>query len=252
VATISIYKDDGVNDFVLSATLNMLQSLGHDCDCISAQDIKNSALSGCDLFVMPGGADEPYHAKLGDDGATLICDYVVEGGAYLGLCAGAYYACDCFEFNKGFETEICRDRPLKLFKGWAKGSILEFADAYDLSLDTAAIVTLRDYEGHEFDVYYHGGPVFLGLENDPDVEVIASYSDLPANQNAAILAKNFGKGRVVLSSPHIEVFAQDFEKRLAQENDPQKYINLLNGLENLATERFAFLEKVLGLLVTKS
>lgn len=251
--TATIYKDEGVNAFTLGAMINMLQSFGFDCDCVSAQDIFSGALTDkTALFVMPGGADEPYHAKLGDEGADIIRKYVAAGGTYFGSCAGAYYACDYFEFNKGFESEICRERPLKLFKGWARGSLLEFAKAYDTSLDTAAVVELVDHDSDQIlTSYYHGGPVFMGLEKDEGVKVLASYKDLPANQNVAVITKPYEKGLVILSAPHIEVEVEDAKLRIAQESDPQKYDNILNGLEELATERHMFLEKLLGLLPTR-
>ena len=79
---------------------------------------------------MPGGADVPYCQALDGHGNKLIrgmqliqcqysrsrfekqltqgknwavvsADFVEAGGAYLGLCAGAYYACARIEFELG-------------------------------------------------------------------------------------------------------------------------------------------------------
>lgn len=254
VLSAAIYKDEGVNDFTLEAAVNALRRYNVEVDCLSADDVLGGALKGSDLFVMPGGADEPYHAKLGNEGAGVIRDYVAKGGAYLGLCAGAYYACERFEFNKGLESEICRTRPLKLFRGWAKGSILQFAPPYDETLESAAMVPLAAPSGEQDSCtsYYHGGPVFMEVEQDENAVILGVYPDLPANQNAAIIFKPYGSGRVILSSPHIEVTADDFSKRLKRENNPQAYINILNDLEALATAREAFFQKILGLLLPRS
>lgn len=254
----ALYKDEGVSDFTLSAALRMLEAQGYDCDCINAVDIHNGALKNCDLFVMPGGADEPYHAKLGDEGAAIIRDFVVkDGGAYLGICAGAYYACDSFEFNKGFASEICRERPLKLFKGWAKGSLVDLAPPYDLTLDSAAMAWLNVFDDNmkaqnlqNVEVYYHGGPVFLRFDLDADYEVLATYNDVPANENAAIIARKFPEsgGRVVLASPHFEVEAEDFAKRLELESHPQQYDMIYNDLQQLTTGRAQLVEKIIRFL----
>jgi len=220
------------------------------------------------MLVIPGGADEPYMDKLGLEGCALIRDFVEKGGAYLGLCAGAYFACDRFEFNKGLAGGLCRSRPMKLFKGRAVGSLTAFAPPYDESLATAALVKLRmtqagfrpqlrlvGDEGGEAPVderaavYYHGGPVFVDLADDPDAVVMAIYEDLPDGENAAVLYKKFGQGRVVLCGAHPEVSAEGFAARLRSENNPQAFSHILNGLENLTTGRENLIQNMLAMLL---
>lgn len=257
MACVAVYHDRGVSDFTFKSLVSMLRGFALDVDIVGAHDIIAGALTeNIDLFVMPGGADEPYAELLGDKGACIISDYVQGGGAYYGICAGAYYACDRFEFNKGLSSEICRERPLKFFKGKAVGSLLDFAPAYDLTLDSAAVTRvslLNDGDGakheSEYSSYYHGGPVFVDLEDDRDIEVLGYYTDLPANQNAALLYKPFGKGRVVLCSFHPEVSAEDFETRLQNENNPQDYHHILNDLTQLVTGRYKLNQKILAKLL---
>ena len=55
----------------------------------------------CELLVFPGGADLPYCKALNGEGNRLIGEYVRGGGAYLGLCAGAYYASATVDFEAG-------------------------------------------------------------------------------------------------------------------------------------------------------
>ena len=55
--------------------------------------------------VMPGGADRPYCAALNGEGNRRIRAFVEAGGAYLGLCAGAYYASQRVEFELGSRCE---------------------------------------------------------------------------------------------------------------------------------------------------
>lgn len=248
---VALYKDQGVADFTFRACIHWLEDYGLSAEAVNAFDILDGALEGCDMLVMPGGADEPYAARLGEDGAQRIRDFVGMGGAYLGLCAGAYFACSRFEFNKGTDGEIIRTRPLSLFKGCAVGSIETFAPLYDETLATAALVPVHYIgdEGTPAHVYYHGGPYFTDLASDPDAHVIAAYDGLPQGQSAAAIYKRYGDGRVILCGPHPEVGPEDFAARLAQENNPQAFSHLLNGLQNLTTGRDKFSEKMLAMLL---
>ncbi|GLC54896.1 biotin holocarboxylase synthetase [Pleodorina starrii] len=76
----------------------------------------------CLLFVMPGGADLPYCKHLNGHGNRLLRGYVEAGGSYLGICAGAYYACDRVEFEPGSPLEVIGDRELRFFPGTARGA----------------------------------------------------------------------------------------------------------------------------------
>jgi hypothetical protein len=49
-------------------------------------------------------------------------EYVSAGGAYLGLCAGAYYACSRVEFEPGGPLQVRGDRELGFFPGVAAGA----------------------------------------------------------------------------------------------------------------------------------
>ena len=64
------------------------------------------------LFVMPGGADLPFCAALNGAPNQRIRQFVERGGAYLGICAGAYYACRKIAFHAGTEGAICGPREL--------------------------------------------------------------------------------------------------------------------------------------------
>lgn len=56
--------------------------------------------------IVAGGADLAYCAQLNGAGNAVIRRYVSSGGAYLGLCAGAYYACRRVEFEPGGPLEV--------------------------------------------------------------------------------------------------------------------------------------------------
>ena len=57
-----------------------------DLKLVDGADIRQGALEGCDLLVMPGGAGGPQYESLGDDGAERIRAFVAGGGSYFGTC----------------------------------------------------------------------------------------------------------------------------------------------------------------------
>src|SRR6185295_82858 len=71
------------------------------------------------LFVMPGGADLFYAEKLNGAGNKAIRRWTEKGGAYLGICAGAYYGCHSLGWAEGTQQEISGPRELGFFPGRA-------------------------------------------------------------------------------------------------------------------------------------
>ena len=68
-------------------------------------------------YVVGGGYDLGLIQALGSKGMAQIRDFVCKGGKYLGICAGAYFACDAIEFDKNGPQEVCGARQLNFFSG---------------------------------------------------------------------------------------------------------------------------------------
>ena len=151
---------------------------------------------------MPGGADLPYCKKLNGAGNAAIRRFVEQGGMYFGICAGAYYGCRDIEFHKSRSDEITGARELAFIDATAYGSLPSLAGFYDTTLATAKWVGLTDTNGHTAQSYYHGGCAFD--VRDPNAIILARYADLPAHP-PAIITKQIGQGRAILSGAHIEV-----------------------------------------------
>lgn len=222
--TIVIYQDEGVGDFGLSCLQSFFKN--DDVRLVDAQAvIDNSALSGADIFVMPGGADLPYCRKLNGAGNRNIRAFVENGGTYLGICAGAYYACRHIEFHKGREDEICESRELALIDTTAIGSLPELAPYYDDTLRTVAAVRLITPDQSEtVCAYYHGGCYFTPGD---EASVHARY-DMRGNP-AAIMEKPVGKGRVILSGVHLEISADDVKNYPLEDGDDPADLDKIAG-----------------------
>lgn len=207
---ILIYEDYGC------ACLNVLEAAlreyygkrGIEVGVVDAASIiRDNALNKNVLaFVMPGGAATPYRQKLKVQGNQKIADYVSNGGAYLGICAGAYYACSRVEFEKGIpELEIVREEGLLgLVDATAVGTLgkdLGIRPYAGSQASAAAVELVWQNDGERHVAHYHGGPRFE--LRDPQALILAEYAAL-GGKPPAIVSKKFGRGRVVLSGVHIE------------------------------------------------
>ena len=116
-----IYSDEGTDKAgIASIEENCRKRLKLPYRYIKSEDILDGVLQGKNIFVMPGGADLPYCKKLNGLGNRKIRKFIEDGGFYIGICAGAYYACRRINF-KGKDYEVSGDRELELFEGTAEG-----------------------------------------------------------------------------------------------------------------------------------
>ena len=61
---------------------------------LDAEDIRNGQLDKLDLLVIPGGSSASQVRALQEDGKKKIQDFVHNGGAYVGICAGLHCTLD--------------------------------------------------------------------------------------------------------------------------------------------------------------
>ncbi len=211
---IVIYQDYIHNNGVLLRRLQ--DALGPDkvrlCD---ADDIIGGALQHARLLVMPGGADLYNCEKLNGAGNAAIRAFVEAGGAYLGICAGAYYGCREIVWAEDKEQEIRGARELSFFDGIATGPAYEFIEDGNIRKSWNAAVTLQ-WDETEATVLYQAGPVF---EDNGNATVLARYSDLPGAPPAVIECA-IGQGKAILCSPHLEYDAAHYRRSLYRHNNP--------------------------------
>jgi glutamine amidotransferase-like uncharacterized protein len=189
---VAIYQDYVHNNGSLAMAL---QDRGIHYAFFDAEMIISGALTMVDALIMPGGADLYYCEKLNGPGNLEIRDFVAKGGGYLGLCAGAYYGCSALDWNKG---EIAGPRELAFINATASGPILDFIEDRDIEKSWYGAAPLT-WGNKTFNTLYAAGPLFHNLKDD--VRVYASYAQGPAV---------IGKGKVILSSPHIEICGDYF------------------------------------------
>lgn len=200
---ILIYTDNVANNHILYYSLGRLRKK-NNIYFVNANEILDGALSSeIDLFVMPGGASRYKSAKLNGRANSLIKQYIGAGGKYLGICAGAYMACETTCWAKGQPYEIITNNQLSFFQGVAQGPVVHFARANSYNGTDACVVKLN-VDGKLVSSVYIGGSIFLeNASAHPDHKVLARYSELP-EEPAAIVSGEYGQGRWLLSSTHPE------------------------------------------------
>lgn len=225
------------------------------------------------LLVIPGGADLPYCRELNGAGNKQIDKYVRQGGRYLGLCAGGYYASARVEFEVGNrEMEVSGSRELKFFPGIARGSVFSgFQYGNHLNAKAAHVsitdnlltqsfqnptTTIDREKLQEVFTYVDGGCLFVDAETykSKGVQVLARYldkvevsgSDLEeenidkTNPAAAVYCK-VGKGSAILTGLHPE-FSPDLLKKIPSEKN---YTAMIEVLEKHNSSRIEFMKAIL-------
>lgn len=180
--------------------------------------LKEPWTSSCALLVIPGGADLAYCRVLDGPGNRLIAQFVRRGGAYLGLCAGGYYASRRCEFEVGNPAlEVVGPRELAFFPGTCRGGAFagfryqseKGARAVRLAVAKEAFAGLPT-PPDAFRSYYNGGGVFVQAETlaDQGIEILAEYEDVLAVESgarkAALVYCKLGSGGAILTGAHPE------------------------------------------------
>ena len=244
--TVYIYNDEGVSYESFAQTSHTFQKVldkQYTIKNITAKEVLDGSWTkDAALFIIPGGADLPYAKKLNGLGNMIIKNYIKEGGAFLGICAGSYYASSYVEFDKNGPLEILGERELSLFEGIAKGPILAQYDYRNQSGTRAARISTVFEEIPQLKIYYNGGGYFQNADKTMNTEVIASYD----NKKPAIIKVTYGRGVTLLSGVHFE-----YDPSLLDQND--QYIKkIILPLQNSDKMRYKLISKMMEILKIKT
>lgn len=222
--TIAILLSIGSAEFVLAAGKPIKVALYNDvgaagkgvpCVCtelgkcddievtkVSAQQIRNGILDNFDVVVFTGGTASGQARTLKEQGRANVKKFVEQGGGYMGICAGAYLACNGFDWAVGvLDAKTVSPK-------WQRGE-----GTVQIEL-TPEGQKLLGQTNKIFSVKYENGPIIThnsGLL--PAYKPLAIYRTEKAENGSpvgamvhspAIVTSTCGKGRVVVISPHPE------------------------------------------------
>jgi glutamine amidotransferase-like uncharacterized protein len=212
---VAIYKGKGTSDSqkTVLAALEKLPEV--KVTILSAEDIQAGKLKDFDVIIHSGGSGGAQGKALGEDGRKQVKEFVEGGGGYVGICAGAYLASRSYDWSLHILDAEVIDR-----QHWARG----FGDV-DLKFSPKG-KEFFDASKEKVSIHYYQGPL-LAPGNDPkipDYTPLATFDTEIAKNGApkgimigttAIAQGEFGRGKVIVFSPHPEKFetTQTFIKR---------------------------------------
>lgn len=234
-----IYADEGVSSFSLQETLKTFRMRYANVEIVDHKILRTSDWrKETSLLIIPGGRDIPYDRKLKGQGTANIRKFVEEGGSFLGICAGAYFASAEVIFEKGTSLEVHEKRELSFFPGAAVGTLYPHS-SFVYESEKSSHASSVTFKGVELNLYYNGGCTFKDAEKYPGVTVLARYHD--AADQPAIIHCKIGKGNAILSGVHFEVS----QKKLKKKGCDQK---MIDRLESSGQERESLITSLINLL----
>lgn len=216
-----IYSDDGTWQDGIIALEHFFEEQGVSTRRLYAADLNSDNWNkDADAILFPGGYAYNYQLAISLEAVDEIRDYVSNGGAYIGICAGAYFASKTVEWEGGsYPYE------LGLFDGTATGSLDYVAPwpEYTMTSLTMNKENPINYNSpSSISTLYYGGPIFTP---NPGVEVNTVATWDGANNTAAIINFEYQNGRVLLLGPHLEIEEDD-------ERDGTPFATELNDQES--------------------
>ena len=198
---LAVYHDDGVWLDGLTATEQMLDWMGITWKEVTADDLNSVGLEGFSALWIGGGWSPDYERKIRESGRRAILEMIERGGAYIGVCAGAYYAAETVVW-KGESYPYS----LKLFHGAAVGPEIYSWPYYgmaELAMNTEHPINTDGNK--EESILLYGGGHFAPAAGQ-EMDIVATYE---RTGNPAGITFSYGKGRVVLFGVHPEIEEDD-------------------------------------------
>jgi hypothetical protein len=199
----AIYQDKGGPKSSVDTVVNGIRSIpGATVTILNAEEVGTTDLKAFDVVLFCGGAGATQSKAIGEAGRSNVKEFIRGGGGYVGICAGAYLACD---FSWGLGVINARTVSTQ----WRRGS-----GFVDLEVTDPGRRLLGDAPG-PFKIRYNNGPI-IKPANLPDVpaytpvslfrsEVAENGTPVGVMVNSPAQAiGTFGQGRVFISSPHAE------------------------------------------------
>ncbi len=199
ILTIGVYADSGAAASCVTAAKNMFEWMEHKVVLIDADLINNKDLQHLDIFYFPGGSPIPYARNITYEGRKKIRKMIEQGRAYIGTCAGGIYAAE----YQTWQDETYSAGQLGVFPGTAAGPIPQIYQLPEIGMCQINLNKPHQITSAEPDslwIMFYNGPYFIP-DTGSVVDTIGTYE---ITGQAAMIACEYGKGRVFLIGPHPE------------------------------------------------
>jgi glutamine amidotransferase-like uncharacterized protein len=203
---VCIYFDYGVFDACRTNTINMMSQMNCAYTSITRDSILNGALSHYRLLIMPGGDMWQYNSYLTSNCMSKIKNFVSQGGGYIGICGGSYFAANLILWRgwAGQPRNSVSIHGLNLFASIADGPIENFEPSY-VDNKCQIQITHKDHPvlSNLPDIiqsYYDHGPMFIFNDS---TGIITLGKTIKGNKNI-LVAFQYNLGKVFLTGAHPE------------------------------------------------
>ncbi|MBA7644272.1 hypothetical protein ES703_52014 [subsurface metagenome] len=194
----------------LPQVVRMVEKAGLKAIVLSAEDILNGELFNYDILLEPGGMGGFYGLRQYEAFNDAVRYFVANGGGYMGICAGAYVAglrmtpflySYCPRTLGLIDAKIISPPFIRYISEYQEAAGERVSVTCKITDEPHPIVTPN--EGQVIDIVYSAGPLIREL--GPDVTPLLTYVDgIMTPGDVALCCSVFGKGRVVICSPHPE------------------------------------------------
>lgn len=203
-----------------------LRDLGFSFDLLTAADVNKGALRGYEALMVPGGWASLKCEALGPEGMEQVRHFVEMGGSYLGICGGAGLA---LQVDEGLGLLPATRKPMSERLPNFSGSIRIRRDSsHPFWWGLQEGICFQVWWPSQFELIEPERIQVLGKYGEPENDFCVSdlnvqtakvaghaWKDLEKNyeinldprrllNEPAVLQGTYGKGRVVLSYPHLE------------------------------------------------
>lgn len=189
---------------------NMVTKAGCSYEILTSEDIINGKLFGFDAVIFPGGLGPFYGLRNYDGFAEAVRYFVSNGGGYMGICGGAYVAglamsqtlySLCPKTLGLIDATIVSPPWIRYWTQYREAAGKRVAVSCKIAEEAHPITA--PYQGQVIELVYSGGPLIRDL--GPRVTPLLTYvDDIMTPGDVALCCSIFGKGRVVICSPHAE------------------------------------------------
>jgi glutamine amidotransferase-like uncharacterized protein len=199
-----MYDGPGASGSNLNNIERIAKSAGHLFTRFKGEQLRGHHLRDADVVVFPGGSGSGEARGIGDEGLAIVRRFIQNGGGYVGICAGAYLGTCKYSWG----LKVCNVQTVDSAH-WKRGT----GDVKVQLTDEGRKIFGEVRE--EFLIRYANGPL-LGpstMHDLPGFKVLAEFrSELAENgaptgvmiHTPAIVSGEFGRGRLILLSPHAE------------------------------------------------
>jgi hypothetical protein len=203
---VAVYNDSGVGSGdAAKFEACLTDTTKYRCTEVLGADIRNGILNNFDIILFPGGSGSGESASLGSEGLDSVRSFIYRGGGYYGTCAGSYLASADYTWSLHIINTKVIDKA-----HWNRGNgtvIVDFSEEgkefYGLSQDSVHVEYRQGALMAPNNVDTLPGYIKLGTFA---TEIALNGAPTGVMVGTTAYAQTcFGKGRVIVLSPHPEI-----------------------------------------------